>query len=99
MATENKSPHILNVSANLFGLCFVVFSYLEVNKIRAHTYLDELTALSMTMFMISTMASFLSIRSQSKAGYFYEKLADYVFLSGMLILFMTIVLLMVRVLI
>ncbi len=86
MESRNKSTHILNTSANLMGICFVVFSSLKSIKISDHTYIDEFTALAMFLFMISCTLSFLSIRSQSKNSLKYEIIADYVFLSGLFIL-------------
>ena len=75
------------------GLCFVVFTSLKSLKLRAETYIDEFTALSMFLFMISCTLSFLSIRSQSKNTIKYEAIADYVFLSGLFTLFLTTILL------
>ncbi len=89
MNSESKSPHIFNISANLFGLCFVVFTYLGASKISAHTYLDEITAVCMFFFMVSCSASFLSIRSKTDRSRKYEAVADYSFLAGMFTLFFT----------
>lgn len=53
-----KAQHILSTSANLFGLCFVVFTYLKANKLDSATYMDECTAFSMCMFIMSCFLSF-----------------------------------------
>jgi predicted membrane channel-forming protein YqfA (hemolysin III family) len=87
MDTNNKSPHILNTSATLFGLCFVVITSLKALKISGETLIDEFTAVAMLMFMASCLFSFLSIRSSSKKSQQFEKIADYGFLTGLLILF------------
>ena len=87
MDANNKSPHILNTSATLFGLCFVVITSLKALKISGETLIDEFTAVAMLMFMASSLFSFLSIRSSSKKSQQFEKIADYGFLTGLLILF------------
>jgi hypothetical protein len=83
---NNKSSHILNTSATLFGLCYVVFTSLKTLKLDSNTLIDEFTAVSMVLFMISCLLSFLSIRSNRKSVYF-ERIADYAFLAGLFTLF------------
>ncbi len=99
MSNDNKSTHILNASANLFGLCFIVFTSLKVLNLSASTIIDEFTAVSMFMFMISCATSFLSIRSSSPKGRIYESIADYVFMTGMGTLFLTILLIVLKVMV
>lgn len=89
MESNNKSPHILSTSANLFGLCFVVFTSLKVLKLNASTLIDEFTAVAMLLFITSCTTSFLSIRSKTKRGEVYESIADYVFMAGIGLLFLT----------
>lgn len=84
--TNNKSVHILNISATLFGLCYVVFTSLKTLKLDGNTLIDEFTAFSMVLFMISCLLSFLSIRGAKKSTMF-ERIADYAFLSGLFTLF------------
>ncbi len=98
MATEsNKSHHILNTSANLFGLCFVVFTSLKALNLNRETYIDEFTAASMFLFMISSATSFLSIRSETKRSFIYERVADYIFMAGLFTLFLTTMFIVFRV--
>jgi hypothetical protein len=99
MEGNNKSPHILNTSANLFGLCFAVFTYLKVLNLSASTLIDEFTAVAMLMFMVSCTTSFLSIRSKSKRSQVYEKIAEYVFIAGMAMLFLTTVFIVFKVMV
>ncbi|PQJ09724.1 hypothetical protein CJD36_017495 [Flavipsychrobacter stenotrophus] len=89
MSDDNKSQHILNTSSNLFGFCFVVFISLRALKISERSIIDECTALSMFLFISSCLLSFLSIRSKTNRSAFYERIADYVFLTGLLTLFIT----------
>jgi hypothetical protein len=97
MEQNSKSPHILNTSANLFGLCFAVFTYLKVLHLSASTLIDEFTAVAMLLFMISCTTSFLSIRSKSKRSVLYERIADYVFMAGMALLLLTTIFIVFRV--
>ncbi len=93
MADNNKSPHILNTSATLLGICFVVLTSLNVMKLKSVTIMDELTTVAIIMFMISSLLSFLAMRNESTPGERYEKVADIVFLTGLLFLFITTMLL------
>jgi hypothetical protein len=88
MDPEKKSPHILNTSATLFGLCYVVFTSLKALKVDRETLIDEFTAFSMVLFITSCLLSFLSIRSRKRSELF-EVIADYVFLTGLVALFVT----------
>ena len=63
MNDNEKSPHILNTSANLLGLCFIVLTTLKANNHTEGTIIDELTAVAIIMFMTSCILSFLSMRS------------------------------------
>ena len=83
---NNKSSHILNTSATLFGLCYVVFTSLKSLKLDKNTLIDEFTSVSMVLFMTSCIFSFLSVR-RPKKGLLFENIADYVFLAGLFTLF------------
>ena len=87
---ENRSPHILNTSANLLGLCFIVLTSIKVSKMEHATIIDETTALAIVLFMTSCIFSFLAMRRKNDTGnYGLEKLADVLFLSGLIVLFLT----------
>jgi len=86
---KNKSSHILNTSANLLGLCFVVLTSIKVSKMQDSTLIDETTALAILLFMTSCILSFLSIRRKDGISERLEKIADLVFLSGLIVLFLT----------
>ena len=88
MNGNNKSTHILNTSSTLFGLCFVVLTSLKALKLSGETFLDEFTAVAMLQFMVSCILSFLSIRSNTRRAARYEQWADYIFLSGLVALFL-----------
>lgn len=92
MKTE-KSPHILNASSNLLGICFVVLTSLKILKVSETTIIDELTAVTILVLMASSIFSFLALRSSSKRAIQYEKIADTIFLIGLFLLFGTTMLL------
>jgi hypothetical protein len=87
MEQNYKSPHILNTSATLLGLCFIVLTSFNINDRMEKSIIDELTALAILMFMASCLLSFLSIRSKNVKSVRYEKIADLIFLSGLFFLF------------
>jgi hypothetical protein len=94
---SEKSPHIQNTSATLFGLCYVVLTSLKALKLSNETFADELTGASMFLFMASCIASFLSIRSNTGRASYYERLGDIVFMGGLLTLFITTLLILFRI--
>ena len=87
---NNKAPHILNTSANLLGICFLVLTSLKVLKLSETTFIDECTSVATILFMSSSILSFLSIRSTAGKSIKYENIADLVFLTGLICLFITI---------
>jgi len=86
---KDKSPHILNASSNLLGLCFVVLTSLKLLNISGKTIIDELTTVAIIMFMTSCILSFLSIRGNIKKSGRLENIADIFFIGGLLLLFVT----------
>ena len=89
---NDKSPHILNASSNLLGLCFIVLTSLKLFKISQKTFIDELTSVAIVLFMASCILSFLSIRGNIKSKGRFENIADYLFLTGIILLFVTTIL-------
>ena len=85
----NKSSHILNASSNLLGICFIVLTTLKVLKKSGETLIDDAAILAILLFMSSCILSFMSIRNENKKGLLYEKIADYLFLTGLILLFAT----------
>jgi hypothetical protein len=86
---KNTSPHILNTSSNLLGICFIVLTSLKLLKMQGETLVDEFTAGAMILFMVSCILSFLSIKGKGKSGDRYENIADILFLIGLICLFAT----------
>jgi tellurite resistance protein TehA-like permease len=92
-ADPNKSPHILNASSNLLGLCFVVLTSLKLLNVSHKTFIDELTTIAVLLFMASCLLSFLAIRGSMGNRSRFEGLADYIFILGIVLLFVTTLLL------
>jgi len=86
---KDKSPHILNASSNLLGLCFVVLTSLKLLNISGKTIIDELTTVAIIFFMAACILSFLSIRGSIKKSGRLENIADVFFLAGLSLLFIT----------
>lgn len=90
MANKEKAPHILNTSSNLLGLCFVVFTTVKALKIQENTLVDDLASICILLFMGASILSFLSIRSKiERSSILYEKIADVIFLAGLIVMFLT----------
>ena len=89
---NEKSPHVLNASSNLLGICFIVITSLKVMNISHKTIIDEITIVAIILFMISCVLSFLSIRGKNKASVQLENIADYTFIGGISLLFITTIL-------
>lgn len=92
MSNREKSPHILNASSNLLGICFILLASLKVMKIAEKTFIDEVTTLAIILFMGSCILSFISIRTNNQRSQFYENIADIVFMVGLSLLFITTIL-------
>lgn len=88
----NKSVHILNASTSLVGFSFVVLTSVKVLKIGSTTSVDDIAASAVMIFIVSTVFSFLSIRTREVVrSEQYETLADYIFLAGLGLLFITVI--------
>jgi hypothetical protein len=92
MAAE-KSPHILNTSSNLLGFCLVVLTSIKISKFSSATIIDDITGFSAIVLMISCILSFLSLRAKSETRSIkLERVAEIVFLVGLISLAVIIVL-------
>lgn len=80
MSMKNNSPHILNTSATLLRFCLLVLTSIKVAKLSEVTIIDEATGIATILLMISTLFSFLSMRSKNlKKSENFESIADYGF--------------------
>jgi hypothetical protein len=91
--------HILSASANLLGFSFIVLTAVRELRIDVKPIAYELPGLAVGLFTLSCLMSFLAIRNgRTKKGMFYTKVADYVFLLGLGLLFLTAALLEFKIL-
>jgi hypothetical protein len=84
---KGKASHILNTSATLLGICFIVLTSIHLNNSKETTIIDQLIAVSIVMFMTSSILSFLSMRKTKNPNFRLEKIADIIFLIGLFSLF------------
>ncbi len=89
---ENRSPHILSTSANLLGICFIVLTSLKKLALNDGSLIDEFAVAAVMFFMTSCILSFISMRRQRMTSQRMEKAADFIFLSGLLVLFIATIL-------
>jgi hypothetical protein len=94
---DKKSPQILNSSSNFLGFCFLVLTSLKFFKLSDTTFIDEITAVCFVIFMFSCLCAFLSIRSKTNRSAFYETLAEYSFLAGLIIIFLMTILFLLEI--
>jgi len=87
----DKNPHILNASSNLIGICFILITGLHLTEKNLTTLADEISIIAAFFFLISTVLSYISIRTNGKSSNRYETLADYCFLFSLIILFSAVV--------
>lgn len=89
---ENRSPHILSTSANLLGICFIVLTSLKKLNLSDGSIIDEFAVAAVMFFMTSCILSFVSMRKGESASQRLEKTADFIFLSGLVVLFIATIL-------
>jgi len=89
---ENRSPHILSTSANLLGLCFIVLTSLKKLNLSDDSLIDEFAVAAVIFFMGSCLLSFISMQREQTTSKRLEKIADFIFLSGLLVLFVATIL-------
>ena len=86
----------MNASTNLVGFTFVVLTSLKAFHLGQSAFIDEIVAIAVTSFMLSTLLSFLSMRIDNvKKKNKYEKYADYVFFGGLLMMFVVCILIII----
>jgi hypothetical protein len=74
--------HILPTSANLLGICFAIFTVIRALGFGESTYIDEMAIVAVFLFLGSCLFSYTSMRSR-KRWVLYEKIADFIFISGL----------------
>lgn len=77
--------HILPSSANLLGVCFLIFSLVSTVGKPKETLLDELAIAGVFIFLGSSLFSYLSLRVQGR-NVLLERIADCIFIFGLVLL-------------
>ena len=86
---NNTTPFILNTSANLLGICFVVLTGLRISNIAQAKEINIFVLVAAFVFMSSCFLSYLAIRNE-RNSVVIEHVADYLFLAGLLALFVAV---------
>lgn len=94
-ATET-SHHILPTSANLLGVCFLIFSLVKTSGKSDVTLLDDLAIAGILIFLASSVLSYLSLRID-KRNKNLERSADLIFIFGLVLLAVTSIIVAVEV--
>ena len=76
--------HILTGSTTMIGVCITVITLFRVMKSSIESYADELLAFDNIVFITSAILAYSSIRKENNR--LLEKLADIIFLFGMLLM-------------
>jgi hypothetical protein len=85
---NRTSQHILSTSANLLGFCLFVITSLHITNKAENTLIDEFTPVVALILTVSSVFSFISIRTENSDREFkFEKIADYLFLISLLGIF------------
>lgn len=89
---NKTSQHILSTSANLLGFCLFIITSLHLGDKTENNLIDEFTSVIALLLTISSVLSFVSIRTEKyKMEQKYEKIADYFFLVSLLGIFAIII--------
>jgi len=87
---DNISRHILSTSSNLLGFCFILINFLKLWRIgrTLSTLIDKSVALAIVLFLSSSILSYSSMRAAGKKSELYERIADIVFIVGLVFISM-----------
>jgi hypothetical protein len=78
----DNGHHILNAASNLLGITLLIIAGLHISNSADKTLADEVAWLATLCFSVSSLLSYLSVRS-GQAGRHCENAADKVFLGGL----------------
>jgi hypothetical protein len=94
---NKTSQHILSTSANLLGFCLFIITSLHLTNKSENSLIDEFTSFIALLLTVSSILSFLSIRTNSDYYEFkLEQFADILFVLALIgilgiIVFITII--------
>ena len=85
---NKTSQHILSTSANLLGFCLFIITSLHLTNKTENTFIDEFTSIIALFLTVSSVLSFISIRTENKnLEYKFEQIADYLFIISLIGIF------------
>jgi hypothetical protein len=87
--SSGKTPHILHASSNLLGICFFIIAALRVTHLADRTWGDEISMVASLGFLLACVLSYVSMRVK-KDSILIERAADYIFLTGLILLFISV---------
>jgi hypothetical protein len=86
----HRQPHILGASTNLLGICFIIIGALKLTNSNSRSYADEIAWLAAALLFVSTINSYLAIRSNGAKDW-QLRVADLAFMGGLICLAASIV--------
>ncbi|QNF34884.1 hypothetical protein HUW51_19945 [Adhaeribacter swui] len=94
---NKTSQHIIGTSANLLGFCLFVITSIHLTNRIENTLADELTSIVALFLTVSSVFSFISIRTENtNRGYKLEQIADYLFIISLIGIFGIIVFIIIN---
>ena len=94
---NKTSQHILSTSANLLGFCLFIITSLHFSNKTENNLIDEFTSFIALVLTISTVFSFISIRTKdAEKEKIFEKIADYSFFISLLGIFAVILIILIN---
>jgi hypothetical protein len=94
---NKTSQHILSTSANLLGFCLFIITSLHFSNKIENSLIDEFTSIIALVLTISTVFSFISIRTKDvEKEKIFEKIADYSFFISLLGIFAVILIILIN---
>lgn len=89
-SNNGTSPHILSTSATMLGVCMTLLSLSRLDDDQvAYWLIDKMVASAALIFLTSCLLSFLSMRNieqTASATARFERRAEYLFISGLVLL-------------
>lgn len=82
---ENKeiAHYVFSGSTTMIGVCITVIALFKAMNAGLQTYADEILGINILVFILATFFSYLSLRNTNRK---WEKIADYLFFTGLIIL-------------
>lgn len=93
-SSRGLANHILPTTANLLGICFVIFSISHLQNSADASWLDEFCAAAILVFLFSCLFSYASLRSPKYRH--LEIIADISFILGLFLMAIPVTLIAIK---